>query len=304
MPLENVQPPFLKPGDEVAIVSPSFTPEEDSIEKAVKILENWRLKVHVGRNTFRRYGPFAGDEKERLMDIQEAADNKRIKAVLCSRGGYGMLKIVDRIDFSGLKRNPKWFAGFSDITVLHMWLSRKLKMISIHGEMPVNFSNNEKSEDTINSLYRALFGDFREIKWKGDRIREQNVTGRITGGNLSLLYSLVGTAGDPVTKGKILFIEEVGEYLYHLDRMMVSLKLSGKLEGLAALIVGGLSRMEESKTPWGVSPESIITDIVSEYDYPVFFGFPAGHIPDNRAFYLGKKGKIIVAGEDAVLTYA
>jgi len=214
-----------------------------------------------------------------------------------------MLKIIDKIDFRSLKKDPKWYIGFSDITVLHIWLSEKCNMISVHGEMPLNFSNSEKTVATIDSLHHALFAGCHSIDWKGNFIRPGQIDGEITGGNLSLIFSLIGTPAGPKTDGKILFIEEVGEYFYHLDRMMTSLKLSGKLKNLAALVVGGMTEMNETKIPWGKSHEEIIGDIIGEYDYPVFFNFPAGHISDNRAFYIGKRANIEVKDKKAILSY-
>lgn len=301
--IKKIQPPFLKKGDTVGIISPSFCIDEKLLTEAVKFLENWGLKVRVGRNAAKRNGPFAGSDQERLSDIQEMTDDNEIKAVLCSRGGYGLSKIIDRIDFSALIKNPKWYSGFSDITVLHLWLNEVCGIMSVHGEMPLNFNNTEKSDGTFTSLKKALFGESISHEWEGPAYRPANVTAELTGGNLSLLFSLRGTKADPVTRGKILFIEDVGEYYYHIDRMMTSFKLSGHLEDLSALIVGGMNKMTDLKIPWGKSIEETILDAVREYDYPVFFNFPAGHITDNRTFYIGKEAKIEIKGNSVRLQY-
>lgn len=299
----KIKPPFLRAGDEVAIISPSWAIDEDKIEAAVRFLESWGLKVHTGRNVLKKSGPFAGTDEERLADLQSVTEDRDIKAVFCSRGGYGLLRIIGQTDFSSLKSNPKWYIGFSDITVLHLWLSELCNLVSIHGEMPLHFSDADRTEATFDTLHSSLFGGYKPVQWEGNFTNPRKISGEVTGGNLSLIYSLLGTKAAPSTKGKILFIEEVGEYYYHLDRMLISLKLAGKLKDLAGLLVGGLTKMEDTKIPWGRSAEEIIADAVSEYGYPVFFGFPAGHINDNRAFYIGSTATIIADGNRAVLRY-
>ena len=287
----------------MAIISPSFCIDENLLIDAVALLEKWGLRVRIGKNALKQNGPFAGSDRERLSDLQEMTNDNDIKAVISSRGGYGVSKIISRIDFSALKENPKWFAGFSDITVLHMWLNEVCGVMSIHGEMPLNFNNPERTSKTFLSLKRALFGNLDSTEWEGTFIRAGDVKGEVTGGNLSLVYSLSGTIAEPSTEGKILFIEEVGEYYYHIDRMLTSLKMAGKLDGISALLVGGMNKIEEAKIPWGRSIEETIYDIVSEYAYPVYFNFPAGHVSDNRAFYIGRQARIDVKDKKAVLKY-
>jgi muramoyltetrapeptide carboxypeptidase len=303
MHVTKIQPPFLKSGDKVAIISPSFVIDEEKVGSATAFLEAWGLEVITGRNVFARSGPFAGTDKERLSDLQEMTDDESVRAVFCSRGGYGLSRIIDKVDFSALKRNPKWFVGFSDVTVLHSWLNEVCGIMSLHAEMPVNYANPDKSNETFETLKDALFGDFKPCLWSGSSIRPKNVSGELSGGNLSLVYSLMGTRAEPVTRGKILFLEEIGEYYYHLDRMLTALKLTGKLEDLAALVVGGMNEMADSRIPWGKSAEETITVIVSDYDYPVYFNFPAGHISDNRALIMGKHSEIRSSGSELELVY-
>ncbi len=297
------QPAYLKPGDTVGLVSPSWCIDPVKLDEAVPYLENWGLRVKVGKNAAKTHGPFAWTDDERLADMQEMTDDPSVKAVICSRGGYGMLRIIDRIDFSALKENPKWYAGFSDITVLHNWLSEVCGIISIHADMPLNFNNLSKTSDTFQTLRQALFGQSLQIEWKGRCLRPGRIEGEMTGGNLSLVYSLVGTKAEAETRNRILFIEDVGEYYYHIDRMLMSLKLAGKLEGLSALLIGGMRDMNETRIPWGMSIEETIMSVVDEYDYPVLFDFPAGHISDNRAFYFGRKAEIRSSDSGNILLF-
>jgi len=274
----KIIPEYLKKGDAVMIVSPSFCIDEIKLEAAVSFLAGWGLKARIGKNAGMRNGPFAGSDGERLSDLQEATDDPDIKAVICARGGYGISRIINKVDFSPLKKNPKWYVGFSDITVLHIWLSEVIGMVSIHADMPLNYNDPEKTRETFATLKKALFGNLEKTGWKGNSIRQREAEGEITGGNLSLVYSLIGTPAEPETKGKILFIEAVSEYYYHVDRMMISLKRAGKLDSLAALVVGGMNKIENTRIAWGRTIEETIHDIVGEYDYPVFFDFPAGHV--------------------------
>ncbi len=296
-------PPYIKEGDRIAIISPSGVVDKDVILKAVRILQDSGLDVTLGEHVFRKSGCFAGTDNERFSDLQKATDDPAIRAVFCSRGGYGVSRIIDRVDFKALKKNPKWYVGFSDITVLHLWLNRLCGIVSLHAEMPLNYSNAKKSPESFSSMINALKGKPETIKWKSSHEAAFEVRGPVTGGNLSLIYSLTGTPAEPDTDGSILFIEEVGEYYYHLDRMLTSLRLTGRLKNLAALIVGGMEKMEQGNVRYNKSTEEIILDIVGHYNYPILFNFPSGHICDNRAIYLGREAVVIQKGIEASLTY-
>ena len=301
--MSKIQPPYLKQGDTIGIVSPSYFIDEAKLTEAVEYLGRWGLEVKIGKNAGKKSGPFAGSDSERLSDLQEMTDDYGIKAVICSRGGYGLLRIISDLDFTALSQNSKWYAGFSDITVLHNWLSEVCGIASVHSDMPLNFNNNSKTSDTFETMRMALFGTLESIKWQGKAIRVQKAFGEITGGNLSLIYSLIGTKAEPDTSGKILILEDVGEYYYHIDRMLFSLKLAGKLDGLSALIIGGMNDISDTKVPWGKSIEETVSEIVNDYSYPVFFNYPAGHIDDNRAFYFGRSAQIEVSDNYNMLTF-
>ncbi|HUW92230.1 MAG TPA: LD-carboxypeptidase [Bacteroidales bacterium] len=296
-------PPYLKEGDTVAVISPSGVVDRDVILKAVAIINNSGFNVVMGENVFRKNGCFAGSDRERLSDLQHATDDPQIKAVLCSRGGYGISRIIDRVDFTSLRKHPKWYVGFSDITVLHLWLNRICGLVSLHAEMPLNYSNHKKTPESYTSMISALKGEPATIRWRGSHMATVSVRGPLTGGNLSLIYSLTGTPAEPDTDGAVLFIEEVGEYYYHLDRMMTSLRLTGKLDNLAAMIVGGMEKMEQGNVIYNKSAEEIILDIAGHYSYPIIFNFPAGHISDNRAVYMGREAVITQKGLEAALTF-
>ncbi len=296
-------PPYLTEGDRLSIVSPSGIVEKDVIQKAVKMLNNSGFEVTMGENVFSKSGCFAGNDRERLHDLQQATDDPAVKAVFCARGGYGVSRIIDRIDFSALKKNPKWYVGFSDITVLHLWLNRVCGLVSLHAEMPLNYSNPRKTPESYSTIIKALKGEPEPVVWKSSHDATFTVEGTVMGGNLSLIYSLTGTPAEPVTDGAILFIEEVDEYCYHLDRMLTSLRLTGRLSNLAALVVGGMEKIGNDKVSYNKSAEEIVLDIVGHYSYPVLFNFPAGHVADNRAFYMGRRASLKQNGLEASLTY-
>lgn len=301
--MDIIIPEPLRPGDTVSLISPSYFIGKEKVERAELFLEQWGLKVRRGKNILKKCGPFAGTDEERVQDLQGVLDDSSVKAVFCSRGGYGLLRIIDRIDFSRLRDRPKWFIGYSDITVLHLWINKFCGVATLHAEMPLHFGSGEKSPESFSTLREALFEGRVSVQWEGETLRSNVTEGILTGGNLSLLYSLMGTPGEPDTDGKILFIEDDGEYYHGIDRMLTSLRLAGKLENLAGLVVGGLTGIQEGRMPWGRTIKETISDIVKGYDYPVFFDCPAGHFYDNRALMIGCKAKIAVKGPQINLTF-
>ena len=288
-----LRPPYLKTGDTVTILSTARKVTVEDMAPAMKIIESWGLKVRLGRTIGLSHHQYAGTDKERLEDFQQAIDDPEVRAIICARGGYGTVRIVDDIDWTGLLAHPKWITGFSDMTYIHVHLNQTLGVQTLHSTVPALFHKN--TPEAIESIRQHLFGE--EVIYDLpvhplNRLGEAK--GVLIGGNLSILYSITGTRSGFNTAGKILFIEDVDERLYHLDRMMINLKRSGKLQDLAGLIVGGMTDMTDNAVPFGKTAEEIITEHVSGHNYPVCFGFPAGHIADNRAIVLGKVTKMKV----------
>jgi len=288
-------PQYLSKGDKVAIVSPARKISREEVANAIKTFQSWGLEVVEAPNLYSSYHQFAGSDEQRSSDLQHMLDDPSIKAVICSRGGYGTVRIVDKLNFSAFVRQPKWIVGYSDITVLHSHIHRHYGIETLHGVMPINIKDKCEGNPSVTSLKKALFGKPLQYKLKTKEIdRKGMAEGELVGGNLSILYSLTNTDSDINTSGKILFIEDLDEYLYHIDRMMMNLKRSGKLENLAGLLVGGMTKMRDNDEPFAKSANEIIAEAVEEYDYPVFYDFPAGHSDDNRALVMGRKVKFSV----------
>jgi len=282
-----IVPPYLKPGDTIGIVSTASRIESEVVQPAIQLLYNLGFKVEVGQHAFSCSHQYASTDSERAADLQAMLDNNNIRAIVCSRGGYGTLRTLQNITWNNFLKNPKWFVGFSDVTVLHSALNI-LGVASIHGVMPRYFFDEEKTSFSFDTLLLSLTGKplmYRIPSCANNRLG--NAIGQLVGGNLSILYSLRGTPYDIDTRGKILFIEDVSEYMYHLDRMMMNLKTGGKLAQLSGLLVGNFSGMKDLNEPYGKSVEEIIFDAVSEFGFPVAFQFPAGHAQDNYALKLG-----------------
>lgn len=278
-------PPFLKAGDKIAISCPAKFPTV-SMEQAISLLESWGLKVIVGETVSTQFHQFAGEDHFRAAEIQTFINDSEIKAIIAARGGYGCVRIIDQIDFTPLLTQPKWIIGFSDITVFHCQL-QKMGIQSIHAQMPATIPDS--SSNGIESLKKALFG--KEIIYPttfNPLNRKGKINGELIGGNLSILISMLGSKSDPDYTNKILFIEDVGEYLYAIDRMIRTLDRAGKLAKLKGLLVGHFNGIKDNDIPFGFSVEEIILDVIKKYDFPVVFDFPAGHIKDNWALQMGK----------------
>ena len=294
------QPPYLKKGDKIAIVCPAKKLPK-SIAYGISILESWGLTVIQGKTVTGAYHQFSGSDEERTADLQQFLNDQSIKAIIAGRGGYGTIRIIDELDFTAFSQNPKWLIGFSDITVLLSHAFAKLNTQSIHGQMPYTFEDS--TPEAIESLRVALFGENLDYQFKTDGGREGKAEGILIGGNLSLLIALEGSVSAMDFKDKILFLEEVGEHEYSIDRMMRMLKRAGKLAQLKGLIIGAFNEVGEESIPFGQTPEEVIWELVKEYDYPMCFNFPCGHIDDNRAMVLGKSVSLSVNKQSVDLKF-
>jgi muramoyltetrapeptide carboxypeptidase len=280
-------PPYLKKGDTVALVCTArkFTPEE--AQPAIELFQSWGLNVKLGKTVGLDNFQLGGSDEERANDFQEMLDNPEIKAIWCARGGYGTVRIIDKINFSNFQNNPKWIMGFSDVTVLHSHI-QNLGVATLHSIMP--FSVPKADDKAKESLKKALFGEAISYEVQNSTYNKKGkTTGTLVGGNLSILYSLLGSNSSINTTDKILFIEDLDEYLYHVDRMMMNLRRNGYFDKIKGIIVGGMTDMHDNSIPFGRNASEIILDITQEYNIPICFDFPAGHLSDNRALIFGKE---------------
>ena len=289
------QIPYLKQGSKVGIAAPARMVKPEEMEYAIQWLKEKSFVPVYDDRLYAEHHIFAGDDNFRAAMFQQYLDDEDISAIWIARGGYGSIRIIDKLDFTRFLEHPKWIVGFSDGTVLHGKLSR-LGVPSLHASMPFYFAN--KTVEAKQSLIDALTGQSLHYEFPAHpQNRLGQIEGDIIGGNLSVLYGMMGSNTFPDLDGKILFIEEVDEYIYHIDRMMRALKRAGKLEHLKGLVVGGLTQIHDNTHPFGQSVEEVIAEVVSEYDYPLCFGFPAGHFDDNRAILFGQKVKLIISNE-------
>ncbi|MFT3825212.1 MAG: LD-carboxypeptidase [Chitinophagaceae bacterium] len=296
-------PPYLQPGDTIGLTCPAGYMAMEKVQTCIEALQTWGYKVKVGKTVGSESQTyFSGTDEERLNDFQQLLDDEEVKAVLCARGGYGVGRIIDRINFKKFEKQPKWIIGFSDITVLHAHVYVNYGISTLHAPMAGAFNDNGFSNEYVQSLKHVLEG--RKIKYecaphlfnnKGEAI------GELVGGNLSLVANTIGTPSELKTKGRILFLEDVGEYLYGVDRMLYQLKRSGKLDKLAGLIIGGFTDSKDTERPFGKTVYEIIHDLVKEYDYPICFGFPVSHATENYALKTGIGYKLKVGKNKVVL---
>lgn len=290
-------PPYLQPGDTIGVVCPAGYMAPEKMQTCIDTLQGWGYSVKKGRTlSSSSDNYFSGTDKERLSDLQEMLDDDGVKAVLCARGGYGLGRIIDDIDFKKFKKNPKWIIGFSDITILHSHIYSHFKIATLHGPMAGAFNDGGDNGQYVQSLKNVLEG--KKIKYEipsHERNRKGEAVGELIGGNLSLLAHITGTPSGSKYKGRILFLEDVGEYLYNIDRMLYQLKRSGKLDKLAGVIIGGFTDIKDTTRPFGKTAHEIISEIFDEYDYPICFDFPVSHEKENVAIKIGVGYKLKVA---------
>ena len=298
---KTITPEFLQKGDTVGIVATARKIDAVTLQPAIKLLESWGLHVVLGRTIGKSENQLAGPDWLRATDFQEMLDNPKIKAIWGAKGGYGTVRIIDRLNFTEFKKKPKWIVGFSDVTVLHSHINN-MDVETIHGIMAV--SAGTASPQAIETLRKSLFGEKLEYHISAHPFNVQGkAKGEMVGGNLSVLYSILGSKSEIDYKGKILFIEDLDEYLYHVDRMMMNLKRNGYFDGLKAVIIGGMTSMNDNDIPWGKDSLQIIQDILKGYNFPIIYNFPAGHIKDNRALILGKTVSVDVNAKESVIKF-
>ena len=301
-----IQPPYLKAGDTVAIVAPSgiLKHREREVQQAVDLLKSWGLHAVVGEHVFSKSNHFAGTDDERCQDLQKAMDDPKISAIWCARGGYGTVRILDKLDYTKFKKNPKWVIGYSDITALHNQVHNQ-GVKSLHALMCVSLTQDlDDIKETLKTFKSAIFGNPEDYTLKGvEYNRVGETSGGLVGGNLTILHTMLGSKESIDTSGKILFIEEIGEYKYHIDRMLQSMKRAGYFDNCKGLIVGDMSKMRKNTTLWGTSVEQLILDALAEYDFPIAFGMPAGHEKDNRALVLGSVVDLKVGMDNTTIVF-
>lgn len=303
--MNTITPPYLKPGDTIGIVCPAGYMDFEKAVECIRVLkEEWGYNVIVG-NTLgsKSLTYFSGTDEQRLKDFQAMLDDDNVQAIICGRGGYGMGRIIDKINFKKFRKKPKWIVGYSDITIFHCHLYANMHISSLHAPMAAAFNIEDKDNKYLHSLKNALEGKLAKYTCAGNEWNKPGeALGDIVGGNLALLVNTIGTPSALKTKGCILFIEDIGEYKYAIDRMMYQLKRSGMLEELAGLIVGRFADIKDTDRPFGATLQEIIYDVVKEYNYPVCFDFPVSHDTENYALKIGVSHKLKVRDKNVILT--
>ena len=301
--MKIISPPYLKKGDTIAITCPAGYMAVEKAQSCITTLQDWGYQVLVGKtlgSNSKNY--FSGTDEERTDELQAMLDDKSINAILFGRGGYGMSRIIDKLNFKQFKKNPKWLIGFSDITLMHTHIYSNYKIASLHAPMAAAFNDGENKNEYIQSLKDALTGKKAKYKCSVHSFNKPgSATGKLIGGNLSLLAHAIGTASDFETKNCILFIEDIGEYLYSIDRILQQLKRNGKFDKISGLIVGGFTDMKDTERPFGKTMDEIINDIIAEYDFPVCFNFPVSHTTENVALKIGVEYNLLVKNKESVL---
>ncbi|WP_294820811.1 LD-carboxypeptidase [uncultured Flavobacterium sp.] len=294
-------PPYLKKGDTIGILATARKIEKEPLAPAIKLMESWGLHVVIGKTVGLDNNQLAGPDWQRATDLQQMMDNPSIKAIWCAKGGYGTVRLIERLDFAKFKQKPKWFIGFSDATVLHSHINN-LDIATLHGMVAI--SVGRATPQALESFRKALFGEKLAYSIPAHKFNKTGkATGELIGGNLSVLYSIIGSPSEADYKGKIIFIEDLDEYLYHIDRMMMNLKRNGYFKDVKGIIVGGMTKMRDNDIPWGHDALEIIQDITKEYNIPICFNFPAGHIQDNRALVFGKQATLDISTAGTKITF-
>ena len=298
-----IYPPTLKKGDTIGMVCPAGFMAPERFQACVEQLHQWGYRVKLGKTMFSSSETyFSGTDEERLQDLQQMLDDKTISAILFGRGGYGVSRIIDRLDFRAFRKSPKWIIGFSDITLLHSHLNRTLKIATMHAPMAAAFNDGGYESPYVLSIRDSLAGKKMSYSCPPhDLNQEGKASGQLVGGNLALLVHAIGTASAYKLKGKILFIEDVGELLYNIDRMMLQLKRSGSLDGLSALIIGGFTENKDTERPFGRDVYEILKEYTASYKYPVCFGFPVSHEKENYALKVGARYLLNVGADKVTL---
>jgi muramoyltetrapeptide carboxypeptidase len=299
------QPPYLKPGDQITIISTARKITLEELKPALSLFEQWGLKVNFGQSLFKIDRQFAGTKEQRIADLQAALDDQQCKAIVCARGGYGTVQLVDSLDFSTFRKHPKWLVGYSDVTVLHNHINQNFGIETLHANMPISFPMTDENE-TTETIKKALFGEKLEFNFEMEKEStgtETNISAPIVGGNLSILYSLTGTSSQLNTEGKFLFMEDLDEYLYHIDRMMMNLKRAGLFKGCKGILVGGMSDMNDNKVPFGLNAKEIILENTKELNIPVIFGVPSGHIDRNLALIMNRNVTLKISEREVNLEF-